>query len=201
MPFKDPEARRQYMRARHAKLKAEDPEWKRKLAERAAANHAKRKATDEAYNQRRAEMKKRWYDEYGKESARRLNGYKPLEEYLEECAAKRTSHAAYMREYNSTDNGRRKLVARNIKKRCGMTIDQYDAAYDAQGGKCRVCGTFRERYKADRLVVDHCHTSGKFRALLCSNCNSAIGLLGESKERLHSAVQYLQDIEDGKTGV
>lgn len=201
MPHSDPEKRREYQRARHAKLKSEDPEWTRKLAERTAANHAKRQATDEAYKQRRAEMHKRWYDEYGTEYAREKYGRMPMDEYIALKEQERIQKAEYMREWYHTEAGKRASVAQRVKKRCGMTIDQYDAAYDAQEGKCRICGEFAERYGEGRLHVDHCHTSGKFRALLCGKCNTAIGLLGESKEILHSAIQYLQDIEEGNVGV
>lgn len=56
-----------------------------------------------------------------------------------------------------------------------------------QDGKCAICG----RIPHSVLVVDHDHATGSVRKLLCSACNSGIGLLGESVERLHAAARYL----------
>lgn len=44
----------------------------------------------------------------------------------------------------------------------------------------------------DTLHVDHCHSTGKIRGLLCSNCNRGIGLLGDTLDDLRSAVRYLE---------
>jgi hypothetical protein len=43
-----------------------------------------------------------------------------------------------------------------------------------------------------KLVVDHCHTGGQVRGLLCHNCNRALGLLQDSVPALKAAVKYLQ---------
>jgi hypothetical protein len=41
--------------------------------------------------------------------------------------------------------------------------------------------------------VDHNHSSGKVRGLLCNRCNRAIGMFEDSPELLLSAISYLQD--------
>lgn len=43
-----------------------------------------------------------------------------------------------------------------------------------------------------KLVVDHCHDTGKIRGLLCHNCNRALGLLKDSVHTLESAIDYLE---------
>lgn len=43
-----------------------------------------------------------------------------------------------------------------------------------------------------KLVVDHCHSSGEVRGLLCHNCNRALGLFKDSRENLLNAVEYLE---------
>ena len=192
MPHKDRDAYNAYMRARHARLKEEDPVWAAKQAARAAENHRKRQADDEAYRSKRQEDHKRWYENGGKEWCRDSNGSLPLEEYLVQCEVKRKSKSAYMTEWNKTEKGQRNRVAQSIKKRCLITIDEYDAAYDKQNGNCIICGMHYERYGKPRLAVDHCHIKGHFRGLLCNNCNSAIGLLEESEERLLNAIAYLR---------
>lgn len=46
-----------------------------------------------------------------------------------------------------------------------------------------------------KLVVDHCHSSGVVRGLLCHNCNRALGLLKDSTRNLESAIRYLEGAE------
>jgi len=201
MPHKDPEARRAYQKARYEKLKAEDPDWVQKRKEISSRSFKKKYAQDEAFREKRKADHKRWYDEHGKENARQRKGYMSYEEWQAVCDEKRKSRREYMKQWLQTDAGRRRIVAQTIKKRCGMTIDEYDAAWDAQAGKCRICEVFKERYAKDRLAVDHCHKTGKFRALLCHNCNTAIGLLGESEEVMRNAIQYLREVSEGRGGL
>jgi len=59
----------------------------------------------------------------------------------------------------------------------------------ATSSECQICGS------TDKLCYDHCHTTGKFRGVLCRSCNSAIGLLGDTKESLYKAYKYLKMIE------
>lgn len=80
-----------------------------------------------------------------------------------------------------------KKKARELKRRYNITIDEYNKLYDAQHGKCCICGIDQT------LVVDHCHRTGKIRGLLCNGCNMAIGKLGDSVETLEKAIAYLKD--------
>ena len=61
-------------------------------------------------------------------------------------------------------------------KKFGLTGDEYDRMVHAQGGVCKICkrppGT-----KWNRLAVDHCHTTGHVRSLLCMTCNTTLGRL------------------------
>ncbi len=59
-----------------------------------------------------------------------------------------------------------------------------------QRWRCAIC--VRPPYPAgSRLVVDHDHGTGHVRALLCSPCNAALGLMGDRPERLEAAARYL----------
>lgn len=73
-----------------------------------------------------------------------------------------------------------------LKKHYGMSEADYNAMLEKQEGKCAICGHYR------KLVVDHCHAYGVVRALLCSNCNSAIGLLSENPFTMMAAAHYVQ---------
>ena len=74
----------------------------------------------------------------------------------------------------------------NMKKNYGLTLEQYDKMYSDQCGECKICGVFRER-----LHVDHCHTTGEVRDLLCSQCNVAIGYAKEDENILRSMIEYI----------
>ena len=54
------------------------------------------------------------------------------------------------------------------------------------GTPCACCN------RIDKLFCDHDHATGKFRAWICRNCNSGIGLLGDSEAGLKQALTYLE---------
>jgi recombination endonuclease VII len=58
-------------------------------------------------------------------------------------------------------------------RKYGLTVAEYDAMVEAQQGVCFVCS--QPQPKGKRLYVDHCHTSGKVRGLLCRMCNLRLG--------------------------
>ena len=75
-------------------------------------------------------------------------------------------------------------------KMYGVTKDFLVALHEKQNGKCAICG---EIPKSERgLHVDHCHTTGVVRGLLCHGCNTGIGALKEDAEILSKAIDYLR---------
>lgn len=86
----------------------------------------------------------------------------------------------------------RKVVdfARNLKRKFGLTVGQYDSMLLAQDNKCAICPAQRS-LSGKALAVDHCHTTLEIRGLLCNECNTAIGLLKDNIDILNSAIQYL----------
>ncbi len=75
----------------------------------------------------------------------------------------------------------------SLKKKFGLSKEQYTELLEKQNHVCAICG--KECTKA--LAVDHCHTTGKIRGLLCNNCNRGIGHLKDSVENLTNAITYL----------
>lgn len=73
----------------------------------------------------------------------------------------------------------------------GITPDEYEEMLAAQNGGCAVCGAISADQSGRRLHVDHCHTTGQIRGLLCSNCNNALGRANDDAERLHALADYL----------
>jgi hypothetical protein len=75
----------------------------------------------------------------------------------------------------------------------GITVAEFDAALARQGGCCALC---REAQGKRKLCVDHDHATGRFRGLLCIQCNSALGKLGDSVAGLQRAIAYLNASPD-----
>ena len=67
--------------------------------------------------------------------------------------------------------------ARSIRRRYGLSSDQYAEMLAAQGGKCLICDNppKTERTGRWRLAVDHDHETGRVRGLLCIGCNAYLG--------------------------
>ena len=74
-----------------------------------------------------------------------------------------------------------------------LTLEQYDQMVKDQDGKCAICGTTEPGGKHDNKHwhIDHCKETGVVRGLLCSNCNTGIGLLKHNLQLLLSSIQYL----------
>ena len=75
-------------------------------------------------------------------------------------------------------------------KRHGITKQIYDEMYEVQSGKCYIC-----EIKNDKLHIDHNHSTGKVRKLLCKECNLALGLLKENVVTLKNMIHYLEKHE------
>ncbi len=91
-----------------------------------------------------------------------------------------------------------RLKARKIqvKRDYGITYEQYMIMLKKQNDMCSICGekeiVVTERV-LNKLSIDHDHTTGQIRGLLCGNCNRAIGMFQENIDILASAISYLQN--------
>lgn len=83
---------------------------------------------------------------------------------------------------------------RELRRHYGMTLAEYDAICESQGGLCAACHQPPSggRWIPSRLVVDHCHRSGQVRQLLCYPCNAALGMVGDNLDRLRMLLDYLE---------
>lgn len=77
---------------------------------------------------------------------------------------------------------------RSLRSKYGLELEEYEAMVEASGGLCEICKEVPYGY----LCVDHCHTTGKVRGLLCGKCNQALGLFQDSTWNLEAAISYLQ---------
>ncbi len=117
-----------------------------------------------------------------------------IRSYCRTCAKQK--YRAY-----ATKSGRYKGIIRPIGKQfvCHkpkLTITAYNQMLENQGNVCEICGE-KQRVRCSRtgqplrLFIDHCHTTGKIRGLLCSQCNTALGMLDDDLDLLASATSYL----------
>lgn len=96
-----------------------------------------------------------------------------------------------------TNKQGRKGYNKNRLDRFSLTQAQYDAMVEDQDNRCAICGR-TETSKAWAIDHDHACCPGQnscgkcVRGLLCSNCNTALGLFGDSVESLRRAIDYLQ---------
>lgn len=87
---------------------------------------------------------------------------------------------------------RKKAHDRAILQRYGITGEEYDLLYEAQGRRCAICRVSTGARK--RLAVDHDHRTGEVRGLVCGRCNhNLLGAAHDGTEILQRAIDYLND--------
>lgn len=85
------------------------------------------------------------------------------------------------------------LISRKaeLKRLYGITWEDYISMLKSQGEVCAIC---KEECKTKKMLsVDHRHSDGKVRGLLCNRCNRALGMFQDSPELLKRAAQYVVD--------
>ena len=85
-----------------------------------------------------------------------------------------------------------------MRRKFGMTLDDYNQMLADQGGGCAVCGT---EPGTKRLHIDHDHETLKVRGLLCHPCNVALGFVKDDVDILAGLMAYLMASKNNLTGV
>ena len=98
--------------------------------------------------------------------------------------------------YNNKDKAREQQLRAHRQKKYGISHDQYLDMLEEQDHVCAICkqpefitnasGTVRP------LCVDHCHTTGNVRGLLCNTCNILLSRARDSVDILENAIEYLR---------
>lgn len=180
-------ARRHYLKHRE-----------RYLAEKSAYYHANKHKIDraakreywKAWAAKNPEKAKRNPEQAARADARFKYRYSTDPEF-------RAQFVAHQKDY--VKKNPRMLQKINLKRKYGITLEQYESMFAAQLGKCAICKR-SEGTGVDKRVflhVDHCHETQKVRGLLCSQCNRGIGFLKDSIHQLEAAIAYLK--ASGKT--
>lgn len=82
--------------------------------------------------------------------------------------------------------------ALSIKRKYGITAEEYAALYEFQGRRCALCR--RATGASKRLAVDHNHQTSEVRGLLCGVCNEkVIGYSRDDPEFFYRGAHYLED--------
>lgn len=87
-------------------------------------------------------------------------------------------------------SGRQWMHARRLKEQFGLDREDYQAMLDNQGGVCAICKM--PPIEDYALSIDHDHTTGIIRGLLCRQCNLGIGNLRDDPRLLRAALRYLK---------
>lgn len=85
---------------------------------------------------------------------------------------------------------RRSLYKRTANlKRFGLTEDSYKLILDNQNNSCAICN--KQFIPTSKAYVDHCHSKGHVRGILCLNCNVTLGHVNDDVNILKNMVKYL----------
>lgn len=142
-----------------------------------------RKEYDKKYrsaNKEKLRAKNKEYHETNKDKRRAQ-----MKEY---DAANKDKRKEYNKEYHETNKDNRREY--NLLKKYGISLNDYNILFNKQNGCCKICGV-NELLLKGSLCVDHCHSTGKVRGLLCKACNLMIGNAKDDINTLNSAIIYL----------
>lgn len=96
---------------------------------------------------------------------------------------------AARRKKTSADYRIRAGRSKELETHYGMTEAQWDVMLKSQNGCCAICG---ESFNGQQINVDHSHSTGIVRGLLCGGCNRGLGQFKERSEVLRKAAEYLE---------
>ena len=96
---------------------------------------------------------------------------------------------AYRRDRRTEPEVKRADRAGHLKRKYGITIEQYETLLAEQGGGCAICG--RKPRPDISLHVDHDHRTGQLRGILCFRCNNALGDFDDDAGLLQQALGYV----------
>jgi len=83
-----------------------------------------------------------------------------------------------------------------MRRNYGITLVDYDRMYEEQSGLCAICHLPQISNRNTRFCVDHNHTTGEVRGLLCDTCNRGIGLLKDDPRLLTKAADYIRSFKE-----
>ena len=145
---------------------------------------------------------KRWTEanpEKQKEAIKRWKENNP--DKIKEYALRgRKNKIETSRRYRQSEIGLASTRDKWYRRRYGITQEIYNILLESQEFVCKICGkpesTLNNRGEVKPLSVDHCHSTGKVRGLLCHHCNVLLGRSLDNIEILYSAIEYLKKAKE-----
>lgn len=101
----------------------------------------------------------------------------------------------YARDYARKNADPDKKRRTRLKANYGMTPEQWQAMFNAQGCKCAICESTDAGSKAG-WNTDHCHKSGRVRFILCAHCNRGLGAFKDNPDVMRKAAKMLEELAD-----
>lgn len=123
---------------------------------------------------------------------RRLNG---LMARCKVCSREQArAYRASRPDYEKRVYAKHRLATRqrHLVRKYGLTLADYDAMLAKQGGNCAICNAPEVDQFKGVFHVDHCHSTGAVRGLLCRGCNHMLGVVGDDPLKLLRAITYLK---------
>jgi hypothetical protein len=105
-------------------------------------------------------------------------------------AAKASSIHSMQWQKDHPERARAAQRRHHLKKQYGMTVEEFDRLLVACNGRCTICGN--KFLNSKDTNIDHDHATGKFRGILCSCCNRALGYARDSPQVLRLMADYLE---------
>lgn len=102
----------------------------------------------------------------------------------------KTQRAEYRKRTVGTDKYKEWARSTHLNRAYGLTISQAIDLYEAQGSCCAIC---KSSLSDGEKCVDHCHTSGNVRGILCHSCNKLLGFAHDDVVILKNAIDYLNN--------
>jgi hypothetical protein len=128
------------------------------------------------------------FEDYGRkdraEECTRCKKVFPISEFIKDVANKRMKFRKSFYCHNCRKIRRKEYMLKG--KYQIESIEEFEEKLELQNGRCAIC-----QRAMKRPCVDHNHTTGQIRALLCVQCNAMIGNSYEDKSILESAIKYL----------
>lgn len=84
----------------------------------------------------------------------------------------------------------------HLKRKYKLTLEDYSKLSENQNHLCAICGSSETGYQIKFMYIDHNHSTGKVRGLLCNKCNFGLGNFKDNISILQSAIKYLEKYEN-----
>jgi len=186
--------------------------WQEANREKIAAQHkaryeakkesiaAQHKARYEAKKEQYCARKKAYYDANKEKVKARNKAWVEANKDKHDAATKayqaanKEKYEAYKKAWREANPDRHKLHGRknHLQRKYGLTLDQFAEMLRACDNRCQCCKTPFSEILNEQPRVDHCHSTGMVRGILCHRCNRLLGDAEDNPSMLQECARYLE---------